>query len=67
MLLGVEEELECEICVNGIRLEHVSELNTWDVFWTNRVQMRQCSRKVASERRIPDAIRSLVNAIEFAA
>ena len=25
MLLGGEEGLECEICVDGIRLEHVSE------------------------------------------
>ena len=25
MLLGGEEGSECEVCVNGIRLEHVSE------------------------------------------
>ena len=32
-------------------------LNTWDVFWTS-----ECSRKVASGRRVAGAIRSLVNA-----
>ena len=26
ILLGGEEGLECEVCVDGIRLEHVSEL-----------------------------------------
>ena len=25
MVLGREEELECEVCIDGIRLEHVSE------------------------------------------
>ena len=25
MMLGWEEGLECEVCVNGIRLEHVSD------------------------------------------
>ena len=38
ILLGGEEEIECEVCVNGIRLEHVSRnLNTWEVFWTNQI------------------------------
>ena len=32
MVLGEEEGLECEVCVDGIRLEHVWELNTWDGF-----------------------------------
>ena len=39
-----------------------SAYNTWDVFWTNEVQMRQCSRRVASRRRVAGAIRSLINA-----
>ena len=26
MVLGGEEGLECEVCVDGMRLEHVSEL-----------------------------------------
>ena len=34
MLLGGEEELECEVCVNSICLEHVSEFKYL-------VQMRQ--------------------------
>ena len=32
MLLGGDKGLECEVCVDGIRLEHVSEFKTWDVF-----------------------------------
>ena len=36
-------------------------LNIWGVFWTNQVQMgAECSREVASWRRVADAIRSLV-------
>ena len=32
MVLGGEEGLKCEVCVEGMRLEHMSEyLNTWDV------------------------------------
>ena len=40
-------------------LEHEVHLNFWGVFWTNQVQMEQCSRKVAG------AIKSLVNARDF--
>ena len=36
-------------------------LNILDVFWMNRVQMRQCRRKVAIGMRVAGAIRSLVN------
>ena len=38
MVLGGEEKLKREVCVNGMRLEH---LNTWNVFWTNQVPRRQ--------------------------
>ena len=39
MVLGGEEELECEVCIDWIHLEHVLwDLNTWDVFWTNQVR-----------------------------
>ena len=62
MMLNGEEGLECEVYVDGIR-----NLNIWDVFWTNQVQMGQCSRKVASGRRVAGAIRSLVNARDFPA
>ena len=40
MVLGGEERLECVVCLDRIRLEHIN-LNTCDVFWTNYVQMRQ--------------------------
>ena len=43
----------CSMCRN---------LNIWDVFWTNQLQMRQCRRKVESRRRDVGAIRSLANA-----
>ena len=62
MVLGEEESLECEVCVDGIRLEYVSELKylkyALDVLGTDEAE---CSRKVASGRRVPCAIRSLVN------
>ena len=31
---------ECEVCVDGICLEHVSEFNCVELFWTNQVLMR---------------------------
>ena len=37
-----EEKLECEVLVNGMRLEHVLNLNKWGVFCMKQVQMRQC-------------------------
>ena len=49
MVLGGEEGLEGEVCVDGIRVEHVSEFKYF-------------SRKVARRRRVAGAIRSLVNA-----
>ena len=42
--------------VDGMRLEHVSEFNIWDAFWTNRVLMRQCRRKMASGRGLAGGI-----------
>ena len=41
MVLGGEEGLECEVCVDGIRLEHVSEFKYLGCVWTNQVLMRQ--------------------------
>ena len=59
----MEDGLECEVCVDGIRLEHVSEFKylgcVLDKFGTDGAE---CSRKVASGRRVAGAIRSLVNA-----
>ena len=39
VVLGGEEGLECEVLVDGTRLEHLLELNTWGVFRMNQVQM----------------------------
>ena len=56
-----EEVLECEARVNEIRLEHVSEFKylrcVLDESDTNGAE---CSRKVASGKRVAGAIRSLV-------
>ena len=41
MVMNGEEGLECDICVDGMRLEHVSEFNIWSVFWTNQVHTSQ--------------------------
>ena len=40
MVLGRKEGLEFEVYIDGIHLEHVSEIFKY-VFWTNQVQMRQ--------------------------
>ena len=29
MVLGGEEGLECEVCLDGMRLEHISEFKYW--------------------------------------
>ena len=46
MVLGGEEGLECEVYIDGIRLQHVLKFKylgcvRCDVFWTNQVLMRQ--------------------------
>ena len=62
-MLGGEEWLDREVCVNWIRLEHISEFKylgcVLDKSGTDEVE---CSRKVASGRRVVGSIRSLVNA-----
>ena len=62
-VLNREEGLECEVYVDGLRLEHVSEFKylgcDWDESGTDGVEY---SRKDVSGRRIAGAIRSLVNA-----
>ena len=63
MVLGGEEGLEYEVCVDGIRLEHVSELKySGCVLDESGTDEAECNRKVVSGRRVADAIRSLVNA-----
>ena len=55
--------MECEVHLNGIYLEHVSELKylgcVLDESGTDRAE---CSRKIVSGSMIAGAIRSLVNA-----
>ena len=63
MLLGGEEGLECGVYVNELRLEHVSEFKYFGcVLDESDTDKAQCSRKVASGRRVAGPIRSLVNA-----
>ena len=62
MILNGEEGLECEVHVDGIHLEHVSEFKYLRcVLDKSGTDGAECSRKVAS-RRIAGVIRSLVNA-----
>ena len=35
VVLGEEEGLECEVCVNGMRLEHVSKFKYKGVVWSD--------------------------------
>ena len=63
MVLGGDEELECEICVDAIRLEHVSEFKYLGyVLEESGTNEPESSRKVASRRRVIGEISSLVNA-----
>ena len=63
MVLGGEEGLDCEVCIDGISLEHVSEFKYLGcVLDESSTDEAECSRKVASERRVGGAIKSLVNA-----
>ena len=51
MVLNVEEGLEYEIHVNGIRLEHVSEFKYFGCFVDESGKDgAECNRKVVSER-----------------
>ena len=63
MVLNGEEGLECEVHINEVRLGHVSEFKylgcVLDKAGTDEAE---CSRNVASGRRVAGAIRSLVNA-----
>ena len=55
--------LECVVHVDGIRLEHVSEFKYLGcVLDESGTDAAECSRKVASGRRVTGDIRSLVNA-----
>ena len=63
MLLNGEEGLECEVHVDKISLENVSEFKYLEcVLDESGTDEAECSRKVASGRRVAGTIRSLVNA-----
>ena len=63
MVLNGMEGLECEVHVHGIHLEPVSEFKYLGcVLNESGTEVAEYSRKVASGRRVTDAIRSLVNA-----
>ena len=63
MVLNGEERLECEVCVDGIRLEQVFKFKYLGcVLDESGTDGAKCSRKVVSWRRVACAIRSLVNA-----
>ena len=49
-----------EVIVDGCHWSRSQNLNAWDVFWMNWIQMRQCCRKIANGRRVAGDIRSLV-------
>ena len=66
MVLNGEEGLQCEVHVDGIRLEHASEFKYLGcVLDEPGKDGAECSRKVASGRRFAGVIRSLVNAREL--
>ena len=63
MVLNGEEGVECEVHIDGVHLEHVSEFEylgcVLDKSGTNGAE---CNRKVANVWRFASAISSLVNA-----
>ena len=63
MVINGEEGLECEVDIDGVHLEYVSKFKYLGCV-LNKVGTdgAECSRKVASLRRVAGAIRSLVNA-----
>ena len=62
MVLNGKEGLECEVHVDGVRLEHVSEFKYYEyVLDESGTDKEECNKKVASRRRVAGATRSLVN------
>ena len=61
MVLGGKERLVCAVCMDGMRLEHVSAFKYLGcVLEESGTYEAECSRKVASGRRVVGAIRSIV-------
>ena len=50
MVLCWEEELECEVCVDGAQLEQISEY-TYCILKESGIYNADCRRKVASVRK----------------
>ena len=61
MVLNEEDGLECEVHVDGIHLEHVSEFKYLRCLYESGRDGTECS-KMKSGRRVAGTIRSLVNA-----
>ena len=63
IVLKGEEGLECEVSVDGVQLENVPEFKYLGYVLDESCKNDpECRRKVASGRRVADAIWSLVNA-----
>ena len=62
MLIGGEDGLECEVCVNMIRSEHVLEFKYLGCVLDKSGTYEAECNKVTSGRRVAGAIRSLGNA-----
>ena len=59
-----KEGLECYTCVDGIRLEQVSEFKYFGCTLNESgAEVSECCRKIVSVWKIAGAIRSLVNAM----
>ena len=55
--------MECEVCVAGIRLEHVSKFKYLGcILDESSTDEAECSRKVASGKRVAGVLRSQVSA-----
>ena len=62
MVLNEEEGLECEVHVDGIHLDHVSEFKYLRcILDETDTDGEECSRKVVNGKRDTGATRSLVN------
>ena len=60
MVVGGEEGLGCEVRMDGARLEQVSELKYFRcVLDESSTDISECSRKVASGKKVAGAIRSV--------
>ena len=63
MVMNGGNRLECEVYVDGIRLEHVLEFkNLGCVLYKPGTDEAECTRRVVSRSRVTGAIRPLVNA-----